>query len=69
MRILQLMAMAAIVAVGVRWAIREGSKPPPEEERQLIIGYDEDGLPVYDPECDVDSTLEMWHEMARRARK
>lgn len=69
MRILQLIGMVAIVAVGIRWAIREGSKPPPEEERQLIIGYDEDGLPIYDPECDVDSTLEMWHEMARRARK
>ena len=69
MRFLQLVAMGVIAAIGIRWAIREGSKPPPEEERQLIIGYDEDGRPVYDPECDVDSTLEMWHEMARRARK
>ena len=68
MRILQLMAMAAIIAVGIKWAIREGSKPPQEEERQLIIGYDEDGVPIYDPECDVDKTLEMWHEMSKRTR-
>ena len=68
MRILQLIGMAAIITVGIRWAIREGSKPP-DEERQLIIGYDEDGNPVVDPECDVDGTLDMWHEMYRRARK
>ena len=62
------MAMAAIVAVGIRWAIREGSKPP-EEERQLILGYDEDGVPIIDLECDVEGTLEMWHDMYRRAKK
>lgn len=68
MRILQLMAMVAIITVGIKWAIREGSKPPPEEDRQLIIGYDEYGAPIVDPECDVDKTLEMWHEMSKRTR-
>lgn len=69
MRILQLIGMAAIFAIGVRWAIREGSKPPPDEERQLILGYDEDGVPIIDQDCDVDKTLEMWQDMSRRARK
>ena len=69
MRILQLIAMAAVLAVGVRWAIREGSKPPEEENRQLILGYDENGFPIMsDEDCDVDRTLEMWHDMHRRAR-
>lgn len=69
MRILQLMAMAAILAVGVRWAIREGSKPPENEDRQLILGYDENGSPILsDDDCDVDKTMELWRDLHRRAR-
>lgn len=69
MRILQLMAMAAIFAVGVRWAIREGSRPPEEEDRQLILGYMEDGTPILsDDDCDVDKTMALWQDLHRRAR-
>lgn len=61
--------MAAVLAVGVRWAIREGSKPPEDENRQLILGYDENGYPIMsDEDCDVDKTIELWHDMNRRAR-
>lgn len=69
MRILQLMAMATILAVGVRWAIREGSRPPEDEDRQLILGYMEDGSPIMsDDDCDVDKTLDLWRDLHRRAR-
>jgi hypothetical protein len=63
------MAMAAIFAVGVRWAIREGSKPPEDESRQLILGYTEDGEPILsDDDCDVDKTMELWRDLNRKAR-
>ena len=69
MRILQLIAMAAICAVGVRWAIREGSRPPEDEDRQLILGYMEDGTPILsDDDCDVDKTMALWQDLHRRAR-
>jgi len=60
MRFLQLVAMGIIAAVGIRWAIREGSKPPEEEDRQLILGYMEDGSPILsDDDCDIDKTMEL----------
>ena len=63
------MAMGIIAVVGIRWAIREGSRPPEDENRQLILGYMEDGSPILaDDDCDVDKTIEMWHDMSRRAR-
>ena len=69
MRILQLIGMAAIVAVGVRWAIREGSKPPEDKDRQLILGYYDDGTPIMsDDDCDVDKTMDLWRDLHRRAR-
>ena len=69
MRILQLMAMAAILVVGVRWAVREGNKPPEDEDRQLILGYMEDGTPIMsDDDCDVDKTMDLWRDLHRRAR-
>ena len=61
--------MGIIATVGVRWAIREGSKPPPDEDRQLILGYFEDGTPIMsDDDCDIDKTMEMWRDLHRRAR-
>ena len=69
MRILQLMVMGIIAAVGIRWAIREGSRPPDEEDRQLILGYMEDGSPILsDDDCDVDKTMELWRDSHRKAR-
>ena len=63
------MAMAAIFAVGVRWAIREGSRPPEDVDRQLILGYTEDGSPILsDDDCDIDKTMELWQDLHRRAR-
>ena len=63
------MAMAAIFAVGVRWAVREGSKPPEDEDRQLILGYDENGEPILSgDDCDVDKTMELWRDLHRKAR-
>lgn len=69
MRILQLMAMGFIMVVGIRWAIREGNKPPEDEDRQLILGYMEDGTPILsDDDCDVDKTMELWRDLHRKAR-
>lgn len=69
MRILQLMVMGLVMAVGIRWAIREGSKPPEAEDRQLILGYDDDGEPILsDDDCDIDKTMELWQDLHRRAR-
>lgn len=69
MRFLQLAAMGALIAIGIRWAIREGNRPPEIENRQLVLGYMEDGTPIVsDDDCDVDKTLEMWHDMSRRTR-
>lgn len=69
MRFLQLIAMGFIMVVGVRWAIKEGSKPPENEDRQLILGYMEDGSPILsDDDCDVDKTMELWRDMHRKAR-
>ena len=69
MRILQLVAMAAIFAVVVRWAIREGSKPPEDEDRQLVIGYDDDGAPILaGDDCDVDKTMALWRDLNRKGR-
>lgn len=69
MRFLQLVAMGIIAAVGIRWAIKEGSKPPENEDRQLILGYYDDGSPIMsDEDCDVDQTLNLWRDLHRRAR-
>lgn len=70
MRILQLMVMAAIFAVGIKWAIREGSKPP-DEHRQWIWGYDEFGNPIVEDEeeLDVEKTLALNKEISARSRK
>lgn len=69
MRILQLIGMAAIVAVGIRWAIREGSKPQ-DEHRQWIWGYDEEGNPIVEDEdeIDIEKTLSLNKELAARSR-
>ena len=69
MRILQLITMATILAVGIRWAIKEGARPPEEEDRQLILGYDEYGEPILsDDDCDVEKTMELWRDLHRRAK-
>lgn len=69
MRILQLVLMSIIAAVGIRWAIREGSKPLEDEDRQLILGYDDEGYPIMsDDDCDVDKTLDLWRDLHRKAR-
>lgn len=69
MRILQLMAMGFIMVVGIRWAIREGSKPPEDEDRQLILGYTEDGEPIMSgDDCDVDKTMALWRDLHQKAR-
>jgi len=69
MRFLQLIAMGVILTVGIKWAIREGSKPPPDESRQLILGYTEEGEPILsDDDCDIEKTMELWQDLHRRAR-
>jgi hypothetical protein len=69
MRFLQLVAMGIIAAVGIRWAIREGSKPPENEDRQLILGYTEEGEPIMsDDDCDIDGTMALWRDLHRKAR-
>ena len=69
MRILQLITMGIIAVVGIRWAIREGNRPPEDVDRQLILGYMEDGSPILsDDDCDVDKTMALWQDLHRRAR-
>ena len=40
--------------------------PPEDENRKLILGYYEDGSPIFEDDCDVDKTLEMWNDMRKR---
>lgn len=69
MRILQLIGMAAMLAVGIRWAIREGSRPPEDEYRQLVVGYDADGTPILaGDDCDVDKTMALWRDLNRKGK-
>lgn len=49
-------------------SIKDGLEPPPMESRNLVVAYDDDGNPVYDPDCDIDSTLELWKEQSRLFR-
>lgn len=68
-RYLQWLVFGAVAVLGLRWAYREGSKPPEEEDRQLILGYMEDGSPILsDDDCDVDKTMELWRDLHRKAR-
>lgn len=48
--------------------IKAGLEPPPMESRNLIVDYEEDGTPVFDPDCDIDKTLEFWKEQSRLFR-
>lgn len=56
------LAAFCLTLLGVRWAIRNGLQEPPEE-RNLILGYDEDGHAIVDDDCDIEATLKMWREM------
>lgn len=62
---LSITASAAIAYFLLRDAVKE----PPEEERKLILGYMEDGRPIFDEDCDVDKTLELWKEQSRLVRQ
>ena len=47
-------------------AIKDAWDNPPEEEaRKLVIAYDDDGNPIYDEDCDIDRTLDLWKEQSR----
>lgn len=48
--------------------LKDVNKEPPTEERKLIIGYDMDGTPIVDDDCDVDATIDMWKEQSRLMR-
>jgi hypothetical protein len=68
MRILQLIGVAVIIGLGLRWAWKEGSKQP-EEEKKLVLGYYDDGEPIISgDDCDVEKTLDLWRDLHRRAR-
>ena len=49
--------------------LRDACSEPPEEERKLILGYMEDGSPIFDEDCDVDKTIELWREQSRLVRQ
>lgn len=57
------LAYAAYRVVKDAW-----DNPPPEEGRNLIVGYDDDGTPIVDPYCDIDRTLDLWREQSRLIR-
>jgi hypothetical protein len=48
--------------------IKSGLEPPPLESRDLVVGYDDDGTPIVDPDCDIDRTLDFWKEQSRLFR-
>jgi hypothetical protein len=48
--------------------IKDGLRPPPVESRDLVVGYEEDGSPITDPDCDIERTLELWREQNRLIR-
>lgn len=67
MRFLRIIGIGVAIGLMVRWAIKAGSVPP-EEERHLLFGVDEDGTPIYeDEDCDIDKTIGLWKEMHVRA--
>jgi uncharacterized membrane protein len=70
MKVLQFAVMAVLLYFGVRWAVREGSRPPDEVARRWFFGYDELGNPVYEDEdeIDVEKTDELNREIRSRAR-
>lgn len=49
--------------------IKDALEPPEDVDRQLVLGYDEFGNPITDPDCDIDVTLDMWKSMARSHRR
>lgn len=57
------LAYAAYRVVKDAW-----DNPPPEESRNLIVDYDDDGTPIVDPYCDIDRTLDLWREQSRLFR-
>ncbi len=59
---------AALTYYGYRVIKDALDNPPPEEGRNLIIGYDDDGSPIVDPDCDIDRTLDLWKEQSRLFR-
>lgn len=69
MRYLQWLVFGAFAVLGLRWAYREGSKPP-NEHRQWIWGYDEEGNPIVEDEdeIDIEKTLALNKELAARSR-
>lgn len=70
MKVLQFAVMAVLLFFGVKWAVREGSRPPDEVSRRWFWGYDELGNPVYEDEDDIDveKTVELSRELRSRAR-
>lgn len=69
MRYLQWLVFGAFAVLGLRWAYREGSKPP-NEHRQWIWGYDEEGNPIVEDEdeIDIEKTLALNKELTARSR-
>jgi hypothetical protein len=69
MRYLQWLVFGAFAVLGLRWAYREGSKPP-DEHRQWIWGYDEEGNPIVsdEDEIDVEKTMALNKELTARSR-
>jgi pentatricopeptide repeat protein len=57
---------AALAYYGYRVIRDAWDNPPEDEDRKLILGYYEDGSPIFGDDCDVDKTLEMWKDMSRR---
>lgn len=49
--------------------IKNALEPPEDVDRQLVLGYDEFGDPITDPDCDIEATLEQWQSMARSHRQ
>lgn len=50
-------------------SIKDALKPPEITKRRISYGEDENGTPIYDDDCDVEATLELWKEQSRLIRQ
>lgn len=49
-------------------AIKDALRPPVVTKRRMSYGEDENGETIYDDDCDIDATLELWKEQSRIIR-
>ena len=49
-------------------AIKDALQPPKVTKRRMQYDVDENDEPIYDDDCDIDATLNLWKEQNRLIR-